>query len=66
MNRDYKAVLYEAEQVLDEVDRALKSIEDDTFGICDACGAQITESRLEESPTARTCEMHPQLNEWAR
>jgi RNA polymerase-binding transcription factor DksA len=64
VNLDYEAVLSEAEQILDDVDRALALIDDGTYGVCDACGVRIAESRLEEFPTARTCEMHPQLTDW--
>ncbi len=37
------------------IDRALKRIEDDDFGICQACDEQIALKRLEFDPTAALC-----------
>lgn len=38
--------------------RALKKIEDRTFGICEIAGEPIEEDRLEANPAARTCKAH--------
>ncbi len=56
----YEAVLAGAEQVLDEVDRALARLQDGTYGTCEACGAPIADHVLEADPTARHCETHGQ------
>jgi DnaK suppressor protein len=40
---------------LDDIDKALASIEDGTYGICEICGKPIEEDRLEANPGARTC-----------
>jgi len=38
-----------------EVDEALKRISNGTYGICEDCGAEISEERLEVMPTANLC-----------
>lgn len=40
------------------VTRALKKIEQNTFGTCEICGNEIEEDRLEAMPSARTCKAH--------
>jgi DnaK suppressor protein len=42
-------------RVLIEIDAALKRIEDGTYGICSACGAEIAPGRLEAYPWASLC-----------
>ena len=42
-------------QVLTEIDAALKRIEDGTYGICNACGKEISPERLEAYPWASLC-----------
>ena len=44
-----------AEQVLSEIDGALKRIEDGTYGTCTNCGREIPEQRLEANPWASLC-----------
>jgi DnaK suppressor protein len=44
----------------EEVEAALKRIEDGTYGICETSGEQIEEERLEANPAARTCATHMQ------
>jgi RNA polymerase-binding protein DksA len=44
-----------SEQVLAQIDAALKRIEDGTFGICTNCGKPIAEERLEARPWASLC-----------
>jgi RNA polymerase-binding protein DksA len=44
-----------AEGVMADIDRALKRIEDGSFGTCERCGKQIPEERLEARPWARLC-----------
>ena len=40
-------------QVVDEIDVALRKIEDKTYGICEGTGQMITKERLEAKPWAR-------------
>jgi DnaK suppressor protein len=42
-------------RVLDEIDAALKRIEEGTFGKCTNCGKPIAEERLEAMPHATKC-----------
>jgi DnaK suppressor protein len=44
-----------SEQVLDEIDAALRRIDDGTYGTCTNCGKQIPEERLEALPWASLC-----------
>jgi len=56
LNREIDYTLGEnSEQVLSEIDAALKRIEDGTYGKCDACGREIDTERLEVYPWARLC-----------
>ncbi len=43
------------EKTLRDVEKALKRIEDGTYGICKYCGNPIPEKRLEARPTASSC-----------
>ncbi|MES2931008.1 MAG: TraR/DksA C4-type zinc finger protein [Patescibacteria group bacterium] len=40
---------------LDDINRALASIEEGTYGTCEVCGKPIEEDRLEANPAAPTC-----------
>jgi RNA polymerase-binding protein DksA len=42
-------------QILQEIDAALKRIEDGTYGKCEVCGKEIGEERLEANPWASLC-----------
>lgn len=44
--------------LLDEIDAALKRIEDDTFGVCEISGDAIDFDRLQALPWARTTLEH--------
>ena len=44
-----------SEQVLGEIDAALKRIENGTYGICTNCGQSIAAERLEAVPWATLC-----------
>jgi DnaK suppressor protein len=44
-----------SEQVLSEINAALKRIEDGTYGTCAKCGKQIPIERLEAYPWASLC-----------
>ena len=45
----------ELREALDEVDAALKRLQDGTYGVCEVCGKPIGEARLEAKPAARLC-----------
>lgn len=49
------SLLEQVEAELDDVTRALSSLDDGTYGRCEACGRPIEESRLEARPEARFC-----------
>ena len=40
---------------LGEVEHALSKFADNTFGICENCGQEIAQARLEARPEARLC-----------
>jgi RNA polymerase-binding protein DksA len=44
-----------ADQVLGEIDAALKRIDDGTYGTCEVCGKPIAPERLEARPWATLC-----------
>jgi RNA polymerase-binding transcription factor len=44
-----------SEQVLAEIDEALKRIDAGTYGICASCGQPIAEERLDALPWATRC-----------
>jgi RNA polymerase-binding transcription factor DksA len=43
---------------LKEVERTLGKIDRDAYGVCETCGAEISEARLEAMPTTRFCINH--------
>jgi RNA polymerase-binding transcription factor DksA len=43
---------------LDEVDDALRRVDDGTYGRCEQCGQPVADERLEAMPTARFCAEH--------
>jgi len=56
LNREIDYTLGEnSEQVLSEIEAALKRIEDGTYGTCTACGREIAPERLEAHPWASLC-----------
>ena len=44
-----------SEQILNEIEAALRRIEAGTYGTCTACGKQIARERLEAYPWASLC-----------
>jgi DnaK suppressor protein len=48
-------ILEAVEGELTEVERALVRIDEGTYGVCEACGKQIGDDRLEAQPYARLC-----------
>ena len=61
---DRRATLAELETRYNNIARALKKIENDTYGVCEISGSSIEEERLEANPAARTCAAH--MNEEAQ
>lgn len=55
---EYQALLRSAEQLLDDVDRALESLDAGDYGACATCGAPIEDRVLEDDPLARRCTQH--------
>jgi len=53
-----RATLSTLETRYNNVVRALKKIEDDTYGLCEIGNEPIEEDRLEANPAARTCKTH--------
>ncbi len=43
---------------LSEIERALRKLDDGTYGRCEACGEPIAPARLEAMPAARFCINH--------
>ncbi|MEX0931480.1 MAG: TraR/DksA C4-type zinc finger protein [Candidatus Paceibacterota bacterium] len=52
------AILKQLEIRLNNVQDALKRIEDGTYGICEISKEEIEEDRLSANPAARTCKKH--------
>jgi DnaK suppressor protein len=50
-------------QAFEEVEGALKRIEEGTYGTCTRCGAKIPESRLRAVPAAELCITCKELEE---
>ena len=42
-------------ETLTEIDHALEKFDAGTYGVCEVCGAEIPEARLEAKPAARHC-----------
>jgi DnaK suppressor protein len=42
-------------ETLTDIDTALGKIEAGTYGLCESCGQEIAEARLEAMPAARLC-----------
>ena len=49
------SLLGSEKDALDQIDGALKRIEDGSYGQCEECGVKIPESRLEAIPYASQC-----------
>ncbi len=52
--RDYQIYLNQKKE-LEEINRALKKIEEGTYGICEMCDEPIQEERLKIKPYAKYC-----------
>ncbi len=49
------AILKQLEIELNNIKKALKKIEDGSYGICEVSGEPIEKERLEANPSAKTC-----------
>src|SRR2546421_4568081 len=49
------SILERVEGELDDVEHALRRLEEETYGTCEACGRPIGDARLEVQPAARLC-----------
>lgn len=49
------ALIRQAREGLSEISAALERVEARTYGVCERCGQQISEGRLEARPVARLC-----------
>jgi len=47
-----------AQRQLEEIERALRAIDEGTYGVCQTCGKEIPFTRLEAHPTATRCVDH--------
>ena len=52
------ALLNQLNEQLDEVEHALNKFDQGTYGLCERCGEQIAEARLEAIPATRFCVNH--------
>lgn len=48
-------MLEDIERQLEDVDQASHRLEADTYGVCEACGEQIPDERLDAQPATRFC-----------
>ena len=48
-------ILDPLESRLRDINKALSKIENGNYGICESCGNDIEEDRLEANPSAKTC-----------
>ena len=49
------SVTEQLEKRLEDIELSLSKIENDNYGVCEVCGVEIEEDRLEANPSARTC-----------
>jgi DnaK suppressor protein len=49
------SILEQIEAELNDVEHALRRLDDGTYGVCEACGKEIGDARLEAMPEARFC-----------
>jgi RNA polymerase-binding transcription factor DksA len=54
-------VLEDIDAELDDIEHALRRLEDGSYGVCDVCGEPIGDDRLEAVPAARVCVRHQGL-----
>jgi RNA polymerase-binding transcription factor DksA len=52
------SILEQVEAELADVERALRRLDEGTYGTCEACGGAIGDARLEAMPATRFCISH--------
>jgi len=52
------SILEQVEAELADIERALRRLDEGTYGRCEACGRPIGDERLEAQPAARFCITH--------
>jgi RNA polymerase-binding protein DksA len=50
-----RALIGQLEETLTEVERALTKLDEGAYGVCENCGNEIGEARLEAMPATRYC-----------
>ena len=50
-----RALIGQLEDTLTEVERALAKLDEGNYGVCENCGKEIGEARLEAMPATRYC-----------
>lgn len=53
-----RAIVNTLETRYNDVKRSLGKIKNNTYGICQVCGEEISAERLEANPSAQTCREH--------
>ncbi len=53
-----RALLSQLREQLSEIERALRKLDEGTYGVCERCGGPIGEARLEAMPATRFCINH--------
>ena len=50
-----RALVNHLAETLEDVERALAKLDEGTYGVCESCGAQIGDIRLDAMPATRYC-----------
>jgi RNA polymerase-binding protein DksA len=50
-----RALIGQLEETLTDVERALAKLDEGAYGVCENCGKEIGEARLEAMPATRYC-----------
>ncbi|HTX63956.1 MAG TPA: hypothetical protein VMD28_09970 [Acidimicrobiales bacterium] len=55
---EYETLLRAVTQLLDDVDRALATLDQGTYGVCEVCGTTLDDGHLGEDPLVTRCAQH--------
>lgn len=55
---EFQALAAQLREQLEDVERALRKLDEGTYGLCEVCGEPIGEARLEVMPATRFCINH--------
>jgi len=55
---EHRALIGRLQDALADVDRALRKLDEGSYGKCEVCGEDIADARLEALPTSRYCINH--------